>query len=376
MIKALLTELVRIPSSSGQEQALAAFCEAHLQRIGFQTQRQWLNEQQFNLLAERPPVGAAGKEPAPAVLLYAHLDTVPPDPAWLGDPYGLTEQQGRLLGLGASDMKAGLAILLALAEHCQPRHYGLKLALGVEEETWSSGAWKLVENPWCDDIQLALVPELSVDAPELTLGLGRRGHLALEILLQGPRQHAAVPLASASAIEQAAKLLSSLADFPLKTVADAAEGLVVRGIQSEAAGLTVPAECRIQLSAFLLPTRSAEAFVADLRQYLALHSPGAELQLQPRPTPAPVAYQLSPDHPLVLGLQQAASQVLGKPLPQVMGWSPADENILAQALEIPVLSLAPVGGASHQAGEWVEAASLQLTYDIYLKTLTEMEPLR
>ena len=94
-----LTSLVAIPSVSGQEQDLALWCEAFLNKAGFQTEHQAVSSEspnpRFNLLAE------TGEGPQ-TLLLYAHLDTVPPAADWQGDPFELQRTGDRLTGLGLS----------------------------------------------------------------------------------------------------------------------------------------------------------------------------------------------------------------------------------------------------------------------------------
>jgi succinyl-diaminopimelate desuccinylase len=58
-----------------------------------------------NLIASR----RSGK---PALGLYFHVDTVPAAPGWTTDPFRLTRDGDRLIGLGAADMKGTIAAVL------------------------------------------------------------------------------------------------------------------------------------------------------------------------------------------------------------------------------------------------------------------------
>ncbi|HEY9842199.1 MAG TPA: M20/M25/M40 family metallo-hydrolase [Candidatus Obscuribacterales bacterium] len=353
---ALLEKLVAIPSLTGSEAALACFCEAFLQRHGFACERQYLSGEpqsgRFNLLARR----GEASEP---LLLYAHLDTVAPDPAWEGDPFRLRAVGDRLVGLGASDMKGGLAVILAAAATSTAP---LRIALGVDEEAWSAGAWELVHSDWCNELGAILVPELTIDSENEVLGIGRRGHAGYRIVTCGPRQHGAVPLREPSAIARASRLALCLETLPLAEDQLGREALVLRAIEARSFDLTVPERCSLELSWLSLPGRSPADFAAALADLLAAED--ALLEALPRPTPVPLAYALDPSHPLIAQVQAQARACLGLPLELSFGLSVADENVLA-SLGLPVLSLAPVGGHSHRAGEWVSAASLARTTGLY-----------
>jgi succinyl-diaminopimelate desuccinylase len=61
-----------------------------------------------NLIARR-------RSDKPVLGLYFHVDTVPAAPGWTTDPFQLTRDDDRLIGLGAADMKGTIAaVLLAL----------------------------------------------------------------------------------------------------------------------------------------------------------------------------------------------------------------------------------------------------------------------
>lgn len=363
MIETLLRDLVKIPSETGNEAELALFCEAFLQQAGFKTQRQFISPERFNLLAEKG-------EGSWSLLLSAHLDTVPAAPGWIHPPLELQTEGDRLSGLGSSDMLAGAAIILQAAAASKPIGYRLKLALTVDEEAWSRGAWQLVQSDFCHDIAGVIVPELTIDSESEVLGLGRMGHTALLIHCYGPRQHAALASNQASAIEQAAQIISALKTFPLLESEDLGkEHLMVRKIHAEADGLTTPDTCTLELSYFTLPEHPEENILTELNDFLNPFHIHYELSVAPRPTPSPVAYQIDVHHPFVGWVQDICEQELGHPLAIAFGHSVADENILATQLRVPVVSLAPVGGRSHQAGEWVSKSSMQRILKLYSRLL-------
>ena len=342
----ILERLIAIPSVTGSEAALAVYCETFLQTLGFDCIRQQLADGRWNVLATRGE--------APALLLYAHLDTVAPDPAWEQDPYQMQVFGDQLRGLGASDMKGGLAVMLAAAANSRAP---LRIALGVDEEAWSAGAWTLANSGWCQGLKLVLVPELSIDSPCEVLGIGRRGHAAFVLRTYGPRQHGAIALSQPAAIEQACRMV-----LALRQNIGPDEGLVIRSIEASSSDLTVPADCEVAISWLMRPGRSAAALLSEL-QALALTYAG-EAKAAVRPTPVPEAYAIAEGDAAVIWVQNMARSTLGREIETAFGLSVADENVLA-TLGVPVLSLAPVGGASHRAGEWVSQASLERVHGLY-----------
>lgn len=143
--------------------------------------------------------------------------------------------------------------------------------------------------------------------------------------------------------------------------------LLVRSVHAEADGLSLPDQARAQLSYLSLPGETAPEVLACLQTALA-DLPQLALALAPRPTPAPSAYLLAESHPAIAWVQELAAPILGHVPPCVWGISVADENVLAR-WGLPVLSLAPLGGASHRAGEWVSCASLVNVTAVYTALL-------
>lgn len=118
-----LIDLCAIRSEYGNERALADHVQARLERAGAgRVQRIGQS------VVAGEPTGAR-----PLIVLYGHLDTVPD----AGNAWPPRLEGDLVYGLGASDMKAGLAVMLALAEEqVAPRAglYDLGLVFYDKEE--------------------------------------------------------------------------------------------------------------------------------------------------------------------------------------------------------------------------------------------------
>jgi acetylornithine deacetylase/succinyl-diaminopimelate desuccinylase-like protein len=72
-----------------------------------------INSTLFSFVQGRPSFYAyiKGKEPG-SVILSGHLDTVAPLGNWTRSPFSPIEEGGRIYGLGSSDMKGGVVMLI------------------------------------------------------------------------------------------------------------------------------------------------------------------------------------------------------------------------------------------------------------------------
>ncbi len=97
----------------------------------------------FNLVA------TAGTGPD-GLVLAGHTDTVPFDgPLWSSDPFKLTERDGRLYGLGTSDMKGFFALILEAVRDldlAKLKHPLVLLATADEESSMCGAKWLLDAN--------------------------------------------------------------------------------------------------------------------------------------------------------------------------------------------------------------------------------------
>lgn len=120
-----------------------------------------------------------GPPGAPRVLLYAHYDVQPATPAeWTGDPWTLTEREGRYYGRGAADCKGSVIThLTALRALRADGDYPVSLTVVVEgsEEQGTGGLEQLVlaapDTFAADVILIQDTGNAAVGVPTLTVAL-------------------------------------------------------------------------------------------------------------------------------------------------------------------------------------------------------------
>ncbi len=350
---ASLQALVARPSVSGSEPALAVELEAQVRNLGHALRRVPLPDGRWNLLVD---TGGTG----PAWLLLGHLDTVPPAAGWGGDAWTPRLAQGRMYGLGAWDMKAGLAAMLSCLADWRPGDPRVLFAFVVDEERDSEGVDALVESGGLQPAAAALVPEAAPGAQpgRLALTLGRPGRAGLRLTLRSEGGHGATP--GSDCLLRGASLALALAE--LEGPAHPRLGpswTFVRSMAAGAAGgLSRPDHCQLEIDCALGPGEDVAAALGRVSACArTLAGPcSVELGLRPRRGPHLLGYELASDAPLVARVE---SSLAGVGLGTLRRWdgSPADENRLAMA-GIPVVSLSAQGDRAHAAGEWVDLASL------------------
>lgn len=174
----LLKNMIRIPSFSRDEGAVADFLERWMLTEGFEARR--LGN---NLWMESGP--ADGR---PTILLNAHIDTVKPASGYTRDPFTPEIEDGCLYGLGSNDDGGSLVALLEtysrLIQKEQP--YRLIFSATAEEEVSGKGGLDLIL-PELGRIDFGVMGEPT----GMRMAVAERGLMVLDCTAYGKSGHAA-----------------------------------------------------------------------------------------------------------------------------------------------------------------------------------------
>jgi succinyl-diaminopimelate desuccinylase len=283
------------------------------------------------------------------VVLAGHVDTVPAQ----GNLPGRLEN-GAVHGLGASDMKGGVAVMVELASWALEADLACDLGFlfftREELDAEESPVPAFLDS--CREVkEAALVIVLEPTDNEIHVGC--LGNLNVGLTFRGTSAHSARPWTGENAIHKAAATLAPLAD--LEPVDVTVDGLVFRevisvvGIEGGIADNVVPDRCVARLNYRYAPGRSREDAVARLRGIAG----DAELEVIGNSAPAHVVVE----RPLVQRLRAVGNfEVRPK-----QAWTP-----VAQFAEagLDAVNLGP--GATryaHKIDEQVEIAELARTYE-------------
>ncbi len=251
---ALTKRLIRIPSVLGDESEIGEFISSQLGEEAF---FQKVPGFPPNVVAER----IHGKD-LPTIILNGHMDTIRPLAGWVGDPFKPRIKGNILRGLGASDMKGGLAVLMNVFKKVRNNRINLIFVGTVDEEGVCTGAYEFVKKYKGD---LCIVGEPSGEK----LVLGARGRYVLDITVKGKAAHAAKPDLGTNPIEDMAEVIKALSKVRTRKHRPIGAGSIAPlEIQSGEGSLTVPEVCRMQVDRHTVPGETQRMIRKDFSSVL------------------------------------------------------------------------------------------------------------
>jgi succinyl-diaminopimelate desuccinylase len=314
-------QLVDVPSESRQEAALVALVRELVP---------------LEPLYDDGEVLLYGDANAP-VVLAGHLDTIPAQgniPGRIAD--------GAVHGLGASDMKGGVAVMIELARAGAPGRY---LFFNREEVPVSESPLPaLFATQLLDGVQLAIV----LEPTDVILHAGCLGNVQARVTFHGQSAHSARPWTGVNAIHELVRGLEQLVRLePLDVELD---GLVYREVVSAVrvdggiASNVIPAEAGVELNFRYAPGRSREEAEARLRELV----PHGDVEILSNSPSAPPSLT----NPLTVKLRELVPDVAPK-----QAWTP-----VAQFAEQGIDAINYGPGATpyaHKVDEQIPIANLE-----------------
>lgn len=254
-------ELLRIPSVIGHEGPLADFVESWALRF--------YPSEEVQRVSHSLLVGKT-RDARPTLALVGHLDTVPVNPA--SGPVRL--EGDRLFGLGSSDMKGAVAVMMALAEQVDRARLPVNLLLILYEREegpfQESGLGPLFAvAPELKDLAFAVALEPTDGAVQV----GCVGSLHATLTFEGRAAHSARPWQGQNAIHAAGMLLAELDARARKEVLVGGhtffEVMSVTLAKGGRARNVVPEAFELNLNYRFAPGKSLEEAQDDVRRLVA-----------------------------------------------------------------------------------------------------------
>jgi succinyl-diaminopimelate desuccinylase len=200
------------------------------------------------------------------LVIAGHTDTVP-----INDNVPSRRDADVLWGCGTSDMKSGLAVMIALAENVVEPVIDVTYVFYEAEEVaeqFNGLKTLFAQRPDLMAADVALLGEPTNAAIEA----GCQGTMRLRLVLRGARAHTARPWMGRNAIHRMGSVLQRLAAYddrrPVIDSCEYREALQAVQISGGVAGNVVPDEATLMINHRFAPDRTSEQAFDHVRQLL------------------------------------------------------------------------------------------------------------
>lgn len=260
----LLVDLIKVDTSNppGNETQTALLMDAWFKARGLEGQLVGEPEHRKNFILRLD-----GTRPGPTLLLLAHMDVVPAEPAsWSEPPFGGVIKDDHIWGRGAGDIKnlvAAHAVAVSRLAASGRDFAGsvIYAATADEEEGTDCGARWLVRNRpdlvRSDYLLNEGGGEYDVIRGERVyeLNTGEKGTAQFHVTVHGEAGHASVPLHKGNAVVTAAQIVQALYEYQADVHMETLPADYVRLLVDD-----------VELCARLLNAETARAALAELHE--------------------------------------------------------------------------------------------------------------
>jgi len=160
--------------------------------------KQKVQDKRFNIIASNNDKIDA--------LVTGHIDTVQPSSGWTRNPTVPEIVGDQLYGLGSTDMKSGIAVMLSMAT-CSNLKKNAAFLFYCDEEYDFLGMKNFIAE-YKNDISPKLI--ISLDGEGLKIGNSCRGLIEMKVKVKGVAGHSANPKSGINAITESFKVINKL----------------------------------------------------------------------------------------------------------------------------------------------------------------------
>ncbi len=330
-----LRKIVKIPSLSGQEEAVARAVKLEMEKLGYD-----------KIITSGGNVcGIRGKGKV-KILYDAHMDVVEPGNEWETDPYGAVEKDGFLYGRGACDDKGSISAMVYGAAAADVTGVTLYVLASVREEVSEGNGLK-------DFFQRSdIKPDFIIigEPSRLMVARGNRGRLGVRIDVKGRSSHASRPQDGENAIYRAMKIAERIKKINKKTSGDTVS---VTKIETPNKNINViPEMCSIYCDYRSAPGRTEEEILDKFHSFIEERDKIKVIKKYFKP------WSLEEKHPLISAGMKCRREILGE-APSIIWIFCTNGTYTAGELGIPTMGFGPGEERQcHSAGEKVELKQL------------------
>jgi succinyl-diaminopimelate desuccinylase len=348
-----LEEMISINSIVGQEGELAEYLRDKLEALGLNCEVQEVEPGRPNVYAR-----LEGDGPGKRLNFNGHMDTVPVVEGWDTDPFTPVVKDGRVYGLGACDMKGGIACTLDMIRAFVESEYSFRGELSfsgvIDEEAYGKGAKAMLKTNY-GKVDAILLAEPYPGDETKPIPLGITGKMLYDVHVKGKAAHGFRPHLGINAIEDAGKILANLDKLEFAEHPDFRTGnyctLKIEG-GYEIYSVVVPARCRLEVNRLLVPGETVQTAVEDMERLAGTLGLESEVEVRTKP-PRYEAYVMEKGEEIIQVFDPVYKEVMGAEPVYEYAYGITDANIFAGEGNIPCLHLGPKRGGAHQKNEYV-----------------------
>jgi len=388
-MNALLADLVRAPTTLGDEESGQARVEEAIRELGLDPVDVPMDADRLR----RHPLAApfdwdvGGKRNVVAtwgggdhsfgrsLILNGHIDVVSPEPLsqWGGaGPFGAERDGEWMVGRGAADMKCGLAAILGAVKGLRALGFTpnapLTVESVVEEECSGNGTLQTLLDGYTADAAVIAEPFGAA------ITTSQVGVLWFNVRITGVAGHAAEGVHTTNAIEKSLAVIGALRSLeaelnesppPPYDLFTHPINLNVGTIRGGDWASTVPGECETGYRIAMYPEMSIDEVKTRIESVVAEATndqPGsAQVRYNGFSSPG---YEIADDHPLVTSLARSFAAQSGFPPALVSTTGTTDATVFGNVAGIPAVCFGPYAEAAHGVGERVYLPSVVQTAQV------------
>lgn len=392
----LTKQLINIPSSVKYGNEIYEFVYEYLKKKGFDVKFQTIQNPYIEYSTYKNIYVTVGNGKGPKIMLNCHLDTVDAKEGWFHSPFSAIEEDGKIYGLGAADMKGGCAsaIISLIAFTKQKSNINGELFLSCvfgEEAPFSLGADTLLREYNINNYDLIIVTEPSkllaindyclihkkIHKSEFPVVIvGAEGRILFEIEFFGKSAHASHPSQGVNALHDASRVISEIARFDLYSNIKMGRGhYCVLNFEGGDRTFTVPNYCKILVNRQFTLYENVKGIMNELKKIIKQLKLKSKVIIHRRYSPSPKLeykpYLFESSKYIEIFMNNLPLPKKGKRC-KFTSSSVGDFNHFGIRTKVPTIVFGPGGGNIHASNEFVNKNDIIKTTNYLLNFFMEV----